>query len=390
MDLRKQTLLVGSTLTVMAGATIAPSLPQIQEHFNDSENVELLTRMILVAPALFIALGSPFAGTLTDKFGRIRLLIIGLVIYAIGGTAPLYLNDIYWIIGSRALLGIGVAALMTALTTLIGDYYDGQERSATMGLQSAYMALGGFVFLIGGGALADVGWRWPFAIYTFSLVVLPFAWIYLNEPKNENNDKAHRKEALAALPSHDKAGIFLTYALGVLFFIIFYMLPVQLPFYLKQMGVESNTLTGIALACLTLTGGIISIFYKRIKSRLSHDLIYTILFALGFAGYFLISIAGNYTTVLVAQILGGIGFGLFMPNANLYLMNTAPLSIRGRVIGGMTTAVFLGQFLSPIALRPLKSDIGLGPSYRIASFVMAGLALMFLFFVLKNRGKEKE
>lgn len=52
----KETLLLTSTLTVMAGATIAPSLPQIAEVFQDLPSAGMLTKMVLTIPALVIAL----------------------------------------------------------------------------------------------------------------------------------------------------------------------------------------------------------------------------------------------------------------------------------------------------------------------------------------------
>ncbi|HHP7243970.1 MAG TPA: hypothetical protein ACFE0H_04710 [Elainellaceae cyanobacterium] len=68
----KVTLLLLSTLTVMAGATIAPSLPSMQAVFADTANVEYLVRLVLTIPALFIALGAPIVDVLIDRLGRNR------------------------------------------------------------------------------------------------------------------------------------------------------------------------------------------------------------------------------------------------------------------------------------------------------------------------------
>ncbi|MEM6611059.1 MAG: hypothetical protein AAF652_02180 [Cyanobacteria bacterium P01_C01_bin.72] len=54
---------------------------------------------------------------------------------------------------SRALLGLSVAGIMTGVTTIIADYYVGQKRANFMGLQAAFMGLGGVVFLSVGGLL---------------------------------------------------------------------------------------------------------------------------------------------------------------------------------------------------------------------------------------------
>jgi len=55
--------------------------------------------------------------------------------------------------------------LQSDRTTLIADYYTGQKRANFMGLQGAFMGLGGVGFLSVGGFIADLNWRFPFLIY---------------------------------------------------------------------------------------------------------------------------------------------------------------------------------------------------------------------------------
>ena len=51
-----------------------------------------------------------------------------------------------------------------------------------VGIQIAFMSLGGILFTGLGGVLADYSWRYPFLIYLFALVVLPFSILFLREP----------------------------------------------------------------------------------------------------------------------------------------------------------------------------------------------------------------
>lgn len=371
----------------MAGATIAPSLPQIKATFSEVENIDLLSRLILTAPALFIAIGAPLAGNLTDKFGRLPMLFEGIVLYALSGTAPFFLSDVYSIIASRSLLGVAVAAIMTSLTTLIGDYYQGEERNQTLGLQGAFMAFGGFVFLTAGGLLADLNWRYPFLIYGTALILLPFAFKKLHEPKSTD---AEKPEAKLELKGHLLWVVALTYILVCLDFILFYMLPVHLPFYLQQLEITSNTLSGLALAALTLSGGLSSLFYRKLKKRLSYGGIYALLFALSACGMLLLAFAENFWLILLAQIITGFGFGLFMPNANLFLVNETPSRVRGRVVSGVSTAVFLGQFLSPLLTNPLKESVGLADSFMASAFALSGVSVIFLIISWqKHSAKSK-
>ncbi|MGJ5673734.1 MAG: MFS transporter [Nostochopsis sp.] len=141
--LTKATLLLVSTLTVMAGATIAPSLPAMQDYFGNGANVELLVKLVLTLPALFIVIGSLIAGVIVDRIGRKPLLLVAAILYGFAGGSGFWLNSLFSILCGRALLGLAVAGVMVSATTLIADYYVGAARATFMGLQAAFMALGG-------------------------------------------------------------------------------------------------------------------------------------------------------------------------------------------------------------------------------------------------------
>ena len=111
--LLKLTLLLTSTLTVMAGATIAPSLPGMEKHFSELgvANAELLVRLVLTFPALFIMIGSPIAGIIIDKFGRKPPLAASVLLYGLAGSSGSYLESLELILVGRALLGLAVAGV---------------------------------------------------------------------------------------------------------------------------------------------------------------------------------------------------------------------------------------------------------------------------------------
>ena len=83
------TLLLLSSMTVMAGATISPTLPSIGKVFADTPRSDLLVRLVLTLPALFTAIGAPIAGGIIDRFGRRPLLFGVIVLYALAGGSGL-------------------------------------------------------------------------------------------------------------------------------------------------------------------------------------------------------------------------------------------------------------------------------------------------------------
>ena len=101
---RNTVILLGSTMSVMAGASIAPALPEMTDYFSEVENAEILVKIMLTIPSLFIALFSPVAGIILDKYGRRLPLLLSTILYGIAGTSGFYLDNLYLILLGRAIL----------------------------------------------------------------------------------------------------------------------------------------------------------------------------------------------------------------------------------------------------------------------------------------------
>jgi MFS family permease len=378
------TLLMVSMLTVMSGATISPALPTMQEHFQDVPNVDYLVRLALTLPALLIAIAAPLVGILIDRYGRKPLLLISLALYALAGSSGFVLNDLGLILVGRALLGISVAGIMTIATTLIADYYSGPVRVNFLGLQAGFMGLGGVVFLSLGGFLADLSWRSPFLIYLMSVVLIPCAWVALPEPQRLVANPTAQGGS-TALPTSMARLVGITYGIAIVTQIVFYLMPVQIPFYLKQIANASGSQSGLALALLTLFSAAASISFRYIKARLSFTAIYGVAFINMALGYGIVGLATSYAVALVGLAISGAGLGLLMPNMNLCLTSTTPDTLRGRVVSGITTSMFLGQFLSPFVSQPLSLAVGLSSVYGLAAGLMLILSGFILMLILRSQ-----
>jgi MFS family permease len=377
--LRKITILLASTLTVMSGATIAPSLPAMEAHFSEVANSEFWVRLILTLPALFIAFGSPIAGQLVDRIGRKPLLLGSTILYGFAGGSGFVLNSIFAILFGRALLGLAVAGVMVSATTLIADYYQDSARANFMGLQAAYMGFGGVLFLSVGGFIADLNWRFPFLLYLFSWLLVPGILFGIYEPlrPKTNDGNANTIELRTKLPIKLLA---LICASAMLQQIVFYLIPVQLPFYLKQLSGAEATQTGLAIAFSILFSAFASMNYGRFKQRFSFIKILAISFGLIGLGYFGIGLVRSYWLILLVLIPTGIGLGLMMPNLNVWTVNEVPETLRGRALGGLTTFMFLGQFLSPIISQPVSQTFGLTATYGFAGVFLIVLATLLWIY----------
>ena len=369
----RATLLAVSSLTVMAGATITPALPAMREQFADVPGADMWVRLVLTMPALFIVLWAPVAGIIADRFGRKRLVVWSVLLYAVAGGSGCLADSIPVLLVGRAFLGVAVGGIMTGVLALIADYLEGRARASFMGVQGAVMALGGVVFLMAGGVLADIHWRAPFLVYLAAAPVMPIALLVLVEPER---GRAHASRSEPA-PRVALGTLALIYVLGALLQVAFYVLPVQLPFLLQtEMGIGPRGV-GMAMSTGALCGATMGLLYGRIHARLSFRSIVGVAFAVMGVGYMIVAGAREYPQVLAGMALGGTGFGLMIPNLNVWLTTVVPDAARGRAFGGLTTCVFSGQFLSPFVSQPLAARLGLSATIGVVGIGLVVIAVSY-------------
>ncbi|WPE20894.1 MFS transporter [Shinella zoogloeoides] len=371
---RNATLLFVSTLTIMSGATISASLPGIAARFAEVESVALLSRLVLTLPAVFIALFSPAAGFLVDRFGRKPLLLASLALFSVAGASGLVLDTLPGLLAGRAVLGIAVGGIMTATTALVGDFFQGPARDRYMGLQQAFVGIGGTIFLTGGGFLAEIHWRGPFLIYTAAILLLPAALAFLPEPQ--------RVRRAGVVAGEERLGGRKMALLGLLFLaaavnmIAFYMIPTQLPFFLERLGFTAPSLAGAAIGAGQLVGVASALAFAPFRRRLGIMGVFGLGFASAGLSFLLLSMVESYAGVLLAMAVSGICMGTIMPNFAAAAMLLAPPALRGRVSGLLVSSIFAGQFLSPIVSQPLIGRFGYGGAYGLVGAVVLAIGLV--------------
>ncbi|MFJ7217942.1 MFS transporter [Amycolatopsis sp. NPDC098790] len=92
------------------------------------------------------------AGALGDRFGRRGVLVAGLVVFAVGCAAPVFLDTSTWLIVARAVTGFGAAMIMPATLSIITASFPAERRGRAIGIWAAVAGVGG----LGGLVLAGV------------------------------------------------------------------------------------------------------------------------------------------------------------------------------------------------------------------------------------------
>ncbi|WP_051728288.1 MFS transporter [Nocardia brasiliensis] len=366
----RATILAAAMLTVMAPAVIAPSLPAMREVFAGVAGADVLVRLVLTITSLAIGITAPLAGMTADRVGRKPLLVGSLALFAVAGAAGFFVDTLGVLLVTRALVGVAVGGIMTAVSATITDWFDGPKRASFLGLQQAFASIGGVVFLPLAGLLAASNWKSPFWIYAVSVAILPFALFALRE---QRRDKASEPTGVveAGLP---RPGIFRPiaglYLLAFLVTLAFYMAPTQLPFLLAELG-TGPAVVGAVIAATTLSSVAGALTFSPLRGRWTPSAITAASVALLGAGWVLVGTANSVAPVVAGLLVGGFGVGLAVPNLNLRLSDLAPAAGRGRILSGLVTGIFLGQFVSPLILQPLIRATSIS-----GAFVWTGLAML--------------
>lgn len=375
--IRNLTLLSGSSLSFLAATLLSPALPKMALDFQSVPNSEFLVKFILTIPTLFMVFGALFAGILLDRWKRKPILILSLTLYGLSGSIGFFLDSLIAILVSRALLGFAAAGVISSITTLISDYFTGTQRNKFLGYQGAFIGLGGVVFLLLAGWLAEINWRYPFLIYLYAFLILLGVLLTFDEPTIKDYT-AEEGILTEGLPFPWKRVIAI-YTIAFITIAVYFVLPVQLPFYLTTTSQISSSLIGLAVAMPTLVSIFFSLQYFRIDSRLTYQIIAGIILLTLGVGFFIISSSWNYFVVLIGLSITGIGMGLFPPNTTIWLISLMPPAMRGRGLSGLFMAISLGAFFSPIIIQPIAQQAGLRSVFFtlvIFTLVLAGLLVL--------------
>lgn len=373
-DSRAVALLMAATLTVMANATISPALPGLQHLFAEDPNAALLTRLLVPAPSLSIVVLAPLTGLAIDRFGRRILLLTGIMLFVISGSAGLYLPDLTTIFMSRIVLGIAVALIMTSQTALIGDYFTGESRKALTALQISARNFGGLLFILLAGWVAGMSPRFAFGVYGLALLILPLTWMVIVEPQ-----RVLPGQSDGAATGTETQGTWRLLIVGLVVLqsltnMLFFIMPTQLPFFLDAHGHDSATMTGVTLSILMLTGGITALLYTRIHSLVGYAGVFTLGYTAMAVGFLLLVLSPPAFLTFAGAASVGAGYALVSPTFVALTLNLAPAPRRGLAGGILTASVFIGQFCSPLLSTPVILSFGFDGMFLSAAASLVTLS----------------
>jgi MFS family permease len=165
-------LLSSTLLVIMFSETmLLPALPEIMQDFNIPYST---AAWIFSAYLIVAAVMTPIAGKLSDIYGNKKILLILLILYVVGVVAGGFSENISFLLASRIIQGVGLAAVPVAFS-IIRDSFPPEKLSMPVGVFSSAASGGSVVgLLIGASIIQNFGWHATFLFIAPAAVIVTF------------------------------------------------------------------------------------------------------------------------------------------------------------------------------------------------------------------------
>jgi len=330
----------GVGATTAALATIGAAFPNVSPS---------LIQMIASVPALFFAIiPTVFYAPITKVFRKRTILVIGVILFVIGGLAPTWINSsIYVILVFRAILGVGLGLITPLGVDLICDLFEGDEQRNMLGYNGAMLGLSALMFQTLGGFLSQVRWEYTFLAYLPAIAFFIFALIFIPEPeKREVKVAKDVPKVKAKLPM---AAIFYNI---IIFFngMFFYVAVTNSAFVLITDKIAQPYQIGLMFNGLTFSSILIGLIFGRIFKKIKYYVL-TLCLIFGALGLFLCGTTNSIVVFTVGLFFVGFTLSGVISTGYSKMSDIVPPSIQALGIGLVVTSMNLGEFFQPLVFN---------------------------------------
>ncbi|MDA2805769.1 MFS transporter [Nocardiopsis suaedae] len=360
----------------MAGAIISPVVEVIRGGLGVSGTA---AGLVITGHALGIALASPLIGRAIDRWGARRVLAAGPALFGAAGGAGMATGDSYAaLLVTRLVFGVGAAAVFSGTTVGLLALYQGAARDRAMGWRGTASSLGGVVWPLPGGALGGLSWHAPFAIYLLGIPLgLAVLYVLPDDARGARERAgAQRTGAFALLARHPV--LLAHYGLLASSAVLLYVMMVFLPQRLAQIGVEAPLAVSLYSVSMTVAMSVVGLACARVRARSGYVRMLRLAVASWAAAFVLMALVDVPAALVAALVLLGFGQGVVSPAVTVMIGEAVPEGLRGQATALSGTAVFAGQFASPLMLGPVVEAASVQTGFLVsagfAALVLAALA----------------
>lgn len=337
-----------------------------------------------------MAIGGLLGGWASDRFGRVRIIVISTISFAILSSCTGFAQSYDQVVILRTLTCLGLGCLYITCNTLMSELVPTKYRTTILATLMTGYTLGSLVITgLSGWIIPEFGWRTLYfitiiplvlGILMFFLVSEPESWKKAHAFKLENPDAGIVKKgqnpyiALFKDKKHGKMMMLWSFSSGFLLF-GYFGVSNWLPSYLEaELGISFKKMA------VYMIGTFLTMMFAKVIAGFIADRIgRRIVFAFGTMGtaIFIPVVVYFHTSENIGWLMLIFGFLYGIPYAinATYLTESFPTSIRGTAVGGAFNVGRIGAILAPITIGylALHDSIGAGLLLMGVAYLLCGL-----------------
>lgn len=382
-----------SALNALPGLAVSPILGKLSDIFPHATELDI--QMLSSLPSLLIIPFILLAGTLTQRMNFIRLLQVGLGLFALSGVLYLLSNKMWQLIAISGLLGIGSGMIVPLSTGLITKYFTGAQRVKQFGLSSAITNVTLVVVTVLTGYLAEINWHLPFVVYLLPLVSLVLS-VYLQRSMvsegstslaNEEPVDEAAADAMDVAVARSKYGIHIPRLLQVMGFyglatFLALIVVFNLPFLMEVHHFSSGS-SGIMISLFFLAIMAPGFALNPIVAVLKERTLFYSLISMGI-GLALIWISPTEWLIAPGCMLVGLGYGVIQPLVYDKTTQTATPAKATLALAFVMMMNYLAILLCPFIVDFFQSLLHI-TSQEFAFAFSVGVTLLALLWAYLKR-----
>lgn len=371
-------LVFAATLTgIMGNSLVSPLLPDILDTFGRSDASAGPLVAAASLPGIVLA---PLIGIAADRWGRRPILALCLTVFGLAGVFTAIAPTFELLLATRLLMGMGSAGLVNLGVVLIGDHFEGEERTMWIGRNAAVLTVGvAIIPLLSGIAGETIGWRATTIAYTVGFAGALYAWMFLRGEQRQGTQTVRGQLAGIGIALRNPV-IATTLGVGTLTFaVIFGVFLTALPTHLENRFDLSSGWRGVIIGAPAVTAALVGFNLGRIRRRIDIRAALAVSAATWVLGMGLIGSAGVLAVVIIGSLAYGIGEGALIPNLQEVAVSAAPPEHRGAVVATWVGFARLGQTSGPLLAGVLLSSSGAPAVFWAGAIASAAAMVTFMF-----------
>ena len=371
------------SLFQMGMVALSPVVASITTAFpGTSQTVAQLAMTFLCLMLVIFAL---FSGAIAQRFGRRFMCAAGMLLCAVAGICGTFFTVGLWAVYLwSAFLGAGTGLFVPAVSSMMIDYLEDDERNKVAGIQTAFVNLGGMLLSFFSGILATQRWCNAYLVFLAAAPVLVLSLKCIPAEQNQEKVKAAAGQTKSRIP----AIVWLAALQTFLFAILYFAFSTNVSLLISERALGGTSLSGTATSVFMLGGCLFGFIFNKVMHTCK-GATPSVAFLLVAASYLLIYFTDSVGALMVGAFIGGGSLSLIFPYFLIAIAGKVDASVS--VISSsliLSVGPNFGSFVSPMILTNISNAV-FGPVVA-ARFLLAAIAAIVMAVLLFLLQLKKE